>query len=161
MDTCTYDAISDEFEAENPHLDVLLTAARVRTAAGLWEELSTRAYARAAKQFPIGPDTPTRTNEAGEEVNMSREAMLARVQGFVQGVNDVITGDARAHPRHRHDPWRPSTLRSLVIRERTYTLTLDNGRPLKVSAPDLDVAVYRAERAGFKILNPRRKERPK
>lgn len=53
-----------------------------------------------AERFPIGPDTPTyvRPTQPGEPpaepVNMEREAMLARVEGFRNRLVGVIgTGE--------------------------------------------------------------------
>jgi hypothetical protein len=38
------------------------------------------------------------------------------------------------------------------MREQTYTLTTKAGKPVRLKAPDYDVAVFRAEKAGFRIL---------
>jgi hypothetical protein len=57
-------------------------------------EISEEAFAEVRERFPVGPDTPTRVNRDGEVVNMSREAMMARLEGFRSRlVGEIGTGE--------------------------------------------------------------------
>lgn len=61
--------------------------------ANYWSKLSENAYKKVEKQFPIDDNTPTRINNDGEIVNMSREAMLARVLTLRDDIRDTFLGE--------------------------------------------------------------------
>lgn len=55
-------------------------------------DMSERAFAEVRERFPVGPDTPHRVNRNGDVVNMTREAMLARVEGFRRRFTEEVSG---------------------------------------------------------------------
>lgn len=58
-----------------------------------WQAISQHVYSQVAEDHPITDDTPTRINSNGEVVNMSKEAMLARIRGFADAFIPAISED--------------------------------------------------------------------
>ena len=54
-----------------------------------WSALSAEAYAEVEERFPVAQAECTRTCPDGRVVNMDREAMMARLEGFRQKVVGV------------------------------------------------------------------------
>jgi len=59
----------------------------------IWGKASQMIYDEVDEKYPVKQDTPTRINSEGKVVNMSREAMMARVKGLDTMFFGVITGE--------------------------------------------------------------------
>jgi hypothetical protein len=59
----------------------------------VWTTMAEEGYREVDERFPVADAKNTRVNSAGEVVNMDREAMLARVNAFVDRVNGKINPD--------------------------------------------------------------------